>query len=504
MAGAFSGTSDLVVLGCATALLLFILRRQRVANRHLPPSPAGALPFLGHMFVLPKRQPWFKMEQWTRELGPIYSIKLGSQLFVILGRASAAVDLLDKRSRIYSSRPHRIMISDIASRGYRMVLMPYGDRWRKQRRLLHPITNIKASSCYEGIQSMESAQLVRDLLRDPQNFMNHAQRQVYLSRAQSWDDPAITKMAEIGSYLGPLAVIGSSIVDIWPCLNRLPRFLAPWKKRGDELFNMSYTLYRRHYDDVKREVQQGGAPVSFAADIIRLRQEYKISEIEGMFLAGSIYAAGSITTSDATETFILLMVAHPEVLIKAQEEIDRVVGCKRLPEFSDQDDLVYCQAILRECMRFRSVTAGGVTHCTMEDDTYNGYFIPKGTAVLACHWAIHLDPEVYPEPHKFNPDRFVVDGELVGTKYSERGHHTYGFGRRICPGMHIADRSLFIAFTRIMWACELLPQIDDEGNAIPVDVNRFTDGLATAPLPFQCRIQSRGKWVEEALDSFAF
>ena len=69
-----------------------------------------------------------------------------------------------------------------------------------------------------------------------------------------------------------------------------------------------------------------------------------------------------------------------------------------------------------------------------------GYFIPKGTSVLANHWSIHLDPEVYPDPTAFKPERFLEDGKLVGTPYSERGHHGFGFGRRVCPGLHIAER----------------------------------------------------------------
>lgn len=69
-----------------------------------------------------------------------------------------------------------------------------------------------------------------------------------------------------------------------------------------------------------------------------------------------------------------------------------------------------------------------------------GYFIPKGTVVLPNHWAIHLDPEVYPEPEKFNPDRFIKDGKLVGTKYSDVGHHGYGFGRRCVPTSLVRDR----------------------------------------------------------------
>ena len=64
--------------------------------------------------------------------------------------------------------------------------------------------------------------------------------------------------------------------------------------------------------------------------------------------------------------------------------------------------------------------------------------------MLANHWSIHLDPDVYPDPTEFKPERFIKDGKLVGTPYSERGHHGFGFGRRVCPGLHIAERCVSI------------------------------------------------------------
>lgn len=64
-----------------------------------------------------------------------------------------------------------------------------------------------------------------------------------------------------------------------------------------------------------------------------------------------------------------------------------------------------------------------------------GYHIPAGTTLIPNHWSIHLDAKLYPDPETFNPARFIdSDGKLIGTAQSERGHHSYGFGRRICPG----------------------------------------------------------------------
>lgn len=77
-----------------------------------------------------------------------------------------------------------------------------------------------------------------------------------------------------------------------------------------------------------------------------------------------------------------------------------------------------------------------------EEDVYENFRIPKGASVLANHWALHRDPTTYTEPERFIPERFIDAStqELVGTQWSDRGHHTFGFGRRICPGLSIAER----------------------------------------------------------------
>lgn len=77
------------------------------------------------------------------------------------------------------------------------------------------------------------------------------------------------------------------------------------------------------------------------------------------------------------------MSLYPEVQRKAQNELDRVVGSKRLPDFDDHDNLIYIQAIVLETMRWMPVTPLGLPHRVIRDDEYKGYLIPKGTTVSA-------------------------------------------------------------------------------------------------------------------------
>lgn len=87
------------------------------------------------------------------------------------------------------------------------------------------------------------------------------------------------------------------------------------------------------------------------------------------------------------QTFYLAMVHNPHVQKRAQEELDRVVGQGRLPNFSDRASLPYICAIVKECLRFIVVVPLGVAHATTEDDVYDGHFIPKGAIVMANQWS---------------------------------------------------------------------------------------------------------------------
>lgn len=101
---------------------------------------------------------------------------MGLNELVVVGSAPVAIELLDKRSAKYSSRPRLVMASELVSRGLRMTFMPYGDRWRRERKLLHQLTQPKAAATYEDIQDQESATLIRDLIDAPQDHWGHAQR----------------------------------------------------------------------------------------------------------------------------------------------------------------------------------------------------------------------------------------------------------------------------------------------------------------------------------------
>lgn len=106
------------------------------------------------------------------------------------------------------------------------------------------------------------------------------------------------------------------------------------------------------------------------------------------------------------------MVAHPHVQKKAQEELDRVIGRTRMPEFADQEDLVYCNAVVREILRWRTVVAGGLAHSTTEDDWYEGEFLMK--ARFRSTWNGGADEDVHSTNRLLHPQGHFGAGKPLG------------------------------------------------------------------------------------------
>ncbi|KAG0696761.1 cytochrome P450, partial [Suillus ampliporus] len=135
-------------------------------------------------------------------------------------------------------------------------------------------------------------------------------------------------------------------------------------------------------------------------------------------------------------------------------------------------------AFVSEALIWRPLTPNGFAHRTTKDVTWasslwKNYCIPAGTTVFGSHWAISRDPEVYPDPDAFKPQRWIND---QGSLRDDLTFFVYGFGRRICPAQHVADRSVFINSLLILWAFQLtldpMKLLDDMGfmtGAMPHD-----------------------------------
>ncbi|KAH7884072.1 cytochrome P450 [Phlebopus sp. FC_14] len=473
----------------ALALLgsLWYAKRLFAARRRLPlpPGPPGHWLF-GN--TLPKSRAPFQYAKWTEQYGPVFSLKQGPRVFVIIGRHQAAMDIMEKEGASLVDRPRLIAAGEVLSGGMRILIAGSGDRLRRLRRVLHALLQPKVAETYEHVQFRNAKNVVVDILDDPKNHQMHAKRyaaSVIMSIAYgkttptSYSDPEVVAVNRCLARFGQTIRPGTYLVDTYPILQYVPGYLNTLKKWHQEELD----LFQEQLDAVRRQMDEGKARDCFSKFLIEHQKEYELQDKELAYVAGSMFGAGSDTTASAITIMIMAATLYPEAQAKVQEELDAVVGRERLPTFGDYEMLPQVTAFMLETFRWRPVSIGGFGHRATKDIVWKDYVIPAGATVIGNHWAIANDPEVFPEPEKFNPQRWI---NVDGTIRDDIRFCTYGFGRRICPGQHVANRSVFINTALVLWSFRL-----SEDPAAPIDSFAFSDTANMHAAPFQLVFERR-------------
>ncbi|KAJ7802217.1 cytochrome P450 [Mycena olivaceomarginata] len=487
------------VLGLTAVCILLLQSR----NSHpLPPGPPRR--FLGdNRADVPLIHFWKRFRLWNIQYGPVISFYLGRQPVIVLGTAEAAYDLLKKKGDVFSGRPRNIISNEILSGGMRGIGMSYGPQYRQWKSLVQSGLSNAAALKYRPLQTIEASLLMKDLLnsRGSLDYKDSLRRFAisiifcvgYGRRIKSLSDDVVLANTKTEGCIVP----GKFIVESWPVLLYLPVSLFQWFRWEPERHReMDTQLYLSVMNDVKHQLAENTAQPSMAAHSLSKQVEFGLDDVETAYALSAPWAAGVGTTVASIEVFLLAMILFPAAMKRGQEEIDSVVGQGRLPLFQDYDSLPFIQALIKEVTRWRCITPTGVAHAAMADEVYRGMFIPKGATVYANIYAMTTDPEVYPDPDEFRPERFL---DTPGGNYDL----PFGFGRRFCPGQHVALQTLFISIVRILWAFDVLPGLDEKGNVVLPAADAFTTSLVTRPMPFPCRFQPRHEGVEEVINDEA-
>ncbi|KAF8336876.1 cytochrome P450, partial [Cantharellus anzutake] len=181
------------------------------------------------------------------------------------------------------------------------------------------------------------------------------------------------------------------------------------------------------------------------------------------------------------------MILNPEAQKRAQQEIESVIGCNRLPTFADRESLPYVEAILKETLRWQPAAPIPLPYRCSESVEYEGYFIPKDATIIANSWHISRDENLHRDPESFIPERFLVpptfrfDAEDAGTPLDPTTY-VFGYGRRKCPGIHFADSMLWFTIVTLLATTRILPAKDSDGKDILPRVE-YTGGLVRELLP---------------------
>ncbi|KAJ6622792.1 cytochrome P450 [Mycena sp. CBHHK59/15] len=480
---------------------LLNLWRLNTSGLPFPPGPTPRF-VIGNLRDIPAKYPWLTFTEWGRRYGDIVHARALGQHIIIVNSVDVASELCEKRAHIYSDRPVVTMV-ELTGWDINVGLMPYADRWRQHRKIFQQYFRRDASLSYRPVQMEKIHDLLRELLATPHDFVTLYKKlsgavimsTVYGYNIESLDDPFITLADAAVNKLVHSVFPGAMAVNAFPILRHLPAWFpgCHFQRFAAECRQLLKEMQQIPFNFVRQNVRDGTDTKSMMATLLEsndaqggsISQEKLIKEVSTI-----AYIGGAETTASSLGAFFLVMATHPEIQRKAQDEIDSVIGTQRLPNFNDRPSLPYIEALYREIMRWRPALPLSLPRATTEDDIYNGYYIPKGSTVITNIWAMTHDASIYPEPERFNPDRYFTGAN--GTLNDDDRALVFGFGRRICVGRHTAEDTIWATIVSVLSVFNIAKAKDSKGNEIEIDPI-FSDGLIGHPQPFECAITVRSE-----------
>ncbi|BEJ11421.1 hypothetical protein CspHIS471_0108430 [Cutaneotrichosporon sp. HIS471] len=472
---------------------------------HLPgPTP---LPIFGNLLSLDDdaAQTYYK---WSKKYGAVYKVTLGEREVVIVNTAEAAKYLFGDLGNIYISRPlfhnfHNVVSS---SAGFTIGSSPWDDSCKRKRRAAATALNRTAVQSYVPIIDRETLALIDDIYRDcgkgtkeinPYSYLQRLALNVslvvnYGARLDDISDTMFHEIIEVETVVANFRSLSNDMADYVPLLRYLPTskgtvdVAEDARKRRDKYM-------KKMLDDLKARVRNGTDIPCIMGNILK-DPEAQLTELELSSICLSMVSAGLDTLANTFIWSVGFLAKHPEIQEKAYQAINEVYH-GAIPD-SNEEVVEYITALHKECSRYFSVLKLALPRATIGDSEWRSVNIPDGTTVFLNAWAIHHDAERYGDFENFRPERFMDKSEA-----NQQAHYSFGAGRRMCAGVHLANRELYVAFCKIIYFFKLEVGSED------YDINPATAcsnprGLSSQPRDFKIKFIPRDAdtiedWITE-------
>ncbi|CAG8749704.1 6476_t:CDS:2, partial [Gigaspora rosea] len=437
--------------------------------------------------------------KWARSLGDIYSVQMGQQNWIILTSDKVVGELLQQR------------------KGY--VGSPYNERYKKLTPIMHEILGQRSVRANSDLLDDEFRILMQNLCQEsekakdgfyPKYFFQLASLNIITllclnKRTESVDDPFYLEFEDLMRQHLEISKITNRLSEFFPILKWFPNI-----KLQNTIIENRDNLEAFLGKLVKEVIDDNEKKPCVIRGLLHKKDEGILDDLDVIYLIDEILAAGTDTVSASLTWLTAALANNPHVQSKAHQELDRIIGQSRIPEVSDEQNVPYIRAIIKESQRYCGPFYLGVPHGIEEDDEYNGYHIPANSVVILNQYGIHMDEKRYENSKEFKPERFLGFTEssatLANGKYENRDHFGFGAGRRLCTGIHMAcityaERELFLGVSRLLWCFKIenASSLGNDGKPIPINLNKVRFGITVWPEEYKVRFVKRHDNVEKVL-----
>ncbi|XP_033067973.1 cytochrome P450 2C9 [Trachypithecus francoisi] len=482
--------SLVVLVLCLSCLLLLSLWRQRSGRGKFPPGPTP-LPVIGNILKIDIKDVSKSLTNLSKVYGPVFTLYFGLERMVVLHGYEAVKEALIDLGEEFSGRGH-FPLFERANRGFG-IIFSNGKRWKEIRRFsLMTLRNFGMGkrSIEDRVQE-EARCLVEELRKtnaspcDPTFILGCAPCNVICSiifhkRFDYKDQQFLNLMEKFNENAKILSTPWIQICNNFsPIIDYLP---------GTHNKLLKNIAFVKSYILEKVKEHQESMDMNNPRDLIdcflikmekekhNQQSEFTIENLENT--AVDLFAAGTETTSTTLRYALLLLLKHPEVAAKVQEEIERVIGRNRSPCMQDRSHMPYTDAVVHEVQRYIDLLPTNLPHAVTCDIKFRNYLIPKGTTILISLTSVLHDNKEFPNPEMFDPRHFLDEG---GNFKKSNYFMPFSAGKRICVGEALARMELFLFLTSILQNFNLKSLVDPKD----LDTTPVVNGFASVPPKYQ-------------------
>nr|ACJ71248.1 cytochrome P450 family 1 subfamily D polypeptide 1 [Danio rerio] len=503
-----TATSEVTLILCALALLLLALHgRRRAPGVPVPPGPRP-WPIVGN-FLQMEEQVHLSLTNLRVQYGDVFQVKMGSLVVVVLSGYSTIKEALVRQGDAFAGRPDLYTFSAVANGTSMTFSEKYGGAWVLHKKIcknaLRTFSQTEpkdsnASCLLEERICVEAIDMVETLKTQGEEFGDSGIDPVQLlvtsvanvvctlcfGKRYSHNDKEFLTIVHINNEVLRLFAAGN-LADFFPIFRYLPspslRKMVEFINRMNNFMERNIMEHLVNFDtNCIRDITD--ALIAMCEDRQEDKESAVLSNSQIVHSVIDIFGAGFDTIITGLQWSLLYLIKFPNIQDKIVQEIDNQVGMDRLPQFKDRPNMPYTEAFINEVFRHASYMPFTIPHCTTENVTLNGYFIPKDTCVFINQYQVNHDIEIWDDPESFRPERFLTLSGHLNKSLTEKVM-IFGMGIRRCLGDNIARLEMFVFLTTLLHRLHIENVPGQE-----LDLSS-TFGLTMKPRPYRIKIIPR-------------
>ncbi|XP_004496721.1 geraniol 8-hydroxylase-like [Cicer arietinum] len=419
----------------------------------LPPGPSP-LPIIGNLLELGEK-PHKPLATLAKTYGPIMSLKFGQITTVVISSADMAKEVLLTNDQFLSNRTIPQSVSVLNHEHYSLAFIPVSPLWKELRKICNTqLFSHQTLDASQDIRRNKVQQLLNDIHQSCQigeaidigtivfkttiNLLSNTIFSVDLIHSNGAAGEFKDLVTDITKLVGT-----PNVADFFPIL----KMLDPQGVKRRQTKNVRKVL--DIFEDLvsQRLKMREGTSVDSHKDMLdamlNISKENEFMDTNMIqHLSHDLFVAGTDTTASTLEWAMTELMRNPEAMRKAKMELEQTIGCSVPLEESNISKLPYLQAIIKETLRLHPPVPFLLPRKAERDVEIGDYTIPKDAQVLVNVWTIGRDPTIWVNPTSFSPERFL--GSQIDVKGRNFELAPFGAGRRICPGLQLANRMLLL------------------------------------------------------------